>query len=285
MASENVTTIATLPGVMESIQAAGGEFVISSNLFQACQIQVADNAEYVNWKKYPVPSAVSVATDANAVTPGAITIAQAQATIAMYASATRVSRAALLGGRGIPDDLRNIMVNNVAAGVDKAIAAIATEANFTATPIANCTTSAAFREGVYKLRNTGYRGPLRAFVTEYMAYKISEDDRNFWNPMTNDAIVSNGYQGRSRIGGVDIFTIPSSLAPTATTSSLLNGLMWMHPFGIGVGYHPGDGGGLMHADVAKPMVFDDVLGIAAFIGMDNLSATGGILLLSDSATE
>ena len=282
MATINTTT-STEAGFMERAQAyLTASFRINSALFDPCWKTVAQNASSVQFPSYPTPSAASAQTEANSVTPAAVTVGAKTATPLLYPSATEISKQTLLGGLNIARASLDIMTNNVVAGVDKAIAAIATEATFTATPVANCITIDAFEEAKWKLENTGYKGKIIAWMSPYMLNQIMADLRNYNLPQTNDTHVTQSYRGT--LNGVDIYVVPSGDLPTSTTNGKVNGFMGFVDFGIGIGYHPGDAGTLIHLDQSKAYTFSEGLGAGAYLAAVGLTATGGILIESDSAT-
>lgn len=295
MASEIKSVLATIPGLVEEIQGAGTGFSLASNLFNAVGVKVqAINAGIGQLPYYPQPAVKTVQTETTAVSVSAITIGSRQMTPASYWSATNVSLLALQAGNGIPAHLKQIMINDVAATVDSVIADVATRTNFSSlTPIANVTTGEAFRSGVKALRQTGVPGKIKAWLTEYQIDAICSSEKTFFNPAFNDRIVSNGYAGVTSLAGVEVYKIPSDWAPTDTTSGFKNGLMWIDTHGLGLTYHPnvqnvnGDivDLGLMHLDFAKPYIGAEDMGVGVMIAVSEVSSYGGVLLLSDNASE
>lgn len=287
MAGELVSTTSTIAGLMERTQAQmSAMFLMKSRLFGSPGWWVeALNSNSVQFPKLPAPSPVSEhSTEADTASASAVSIAAATATLAVYHKETTLSKKAVLGGGNVPSYVLATLLNDVAAGVDKAIAAIATEANFTATPTADVVTLAAFQSAVTTLRNTGYEGEMYAWLTEYQLSEIMTDARQVNLPTFNEDFINSGYRGR--LLNVPIYTLPSSWCPAATTSGFKNGFLGFKDFSVGIGYHKGDPGagqGIIHTFV-KEEALHYVLSATAYVKPAALSATGGILLLSDSAS-
>lgn len=287
MAGELVTTTATQAGYMERAQAQlSAQFLIKSRLFGApCWWQEALNANVVQFPKIAAPSPVSEhSTEADTASATAISTAAATATMKIWHQETTLSRKAILGGTGVDRATAATLLNNVSSGVDKHIASIATEASFTTSPIENCVTASAFQAAVTALRNTGYDGEMYAWMSEYMLSEIMADLRQVNLPVSNEDFVNTGYRGR--LFNVAIYTLPSSWLPASTTTSKKNGLIAFKDFGVGIAYHKGDAGegqGIIHT-FAKQEALHYVLSATAYVSAVALSATGGVVIVSDSAS-
>jgi hypothetical protein len=288
MAGELVTTTSTLAGLMERTQARmSAKFMIRSRLFGAPGWwQEALNSSAVQFPKIPAPSPVSEhSTEADDSSATAKTIAAATATLGIWTEKTTLSKLAVLGGQDVDNHTMAVLLNDVASGVDKHIAAVATEAAFTLDPEENCVTFGAFQNAVTTLRNTGYEGELYAWMTEYMLSQIMDDLRAVNLPVSNEDFINSGYRGR--LMNIPIYTLPSSWCPTSTTTSKKNGFLGFKDFGVGIGYHKGDPGmgqGIIHPFIKEESLYYE-LSATAYVRAAALSATGGILLVSDSATK
>lgn len=288
MAGELVTTTSTMAGYMERAQARlSASFLIKSRLFGTPGWwQPAVNANIVQFPKIPAPTPVSEhSTEADTASATAISTAAATATMKIWHQETTVTKKAILGGSEMDRPTMAQLLNNVASGVDKHIASIATEASFTSTPVPNVVTFGAFQEAVTTLRNTGYEGEMFAWMSEYMLSEIMSDLRTAVLPQVNEDFINSGYRGR--LMNIPIYTLPSSWLPTSTTNGKVNGLLGFKDFSVGIGYHGGDGGegqGLMHL-FSEEKALHYVLSATAYVSAVALSATGGILIESDSATK
>lgn len=283
MAGEIVTTTSTGAGLMERRQARIlAQLALSSRLFNGVWTQESTNASTTQFPKYPAPGAsVTAATEANASSASALTINAATATLAAFPYITSASKLFLSGGEDARATVDAIIANEVVSSVDKQIASVITEANYTTTPVADVVTLSAFLTAKATLENVGYNGTQCFICSPNMAYKIMADAGKSFYMNANEQMITSGNIGS--LYGVQFLVVPSGWLPTATTSGKVSGLIYYKEFALGFAYRNMAAGGLVDFTEAEKHTYLEIAG-TAYCDAASLAATAGIICLSDSAT-
>lgn len=275
------TTISTLAGLQERYQAdANAMFQYSSRLWKACWAVEAINAGVVQFPVIPAPSAVSEQTEGNDVTPTAVSVGAAPATLGAFVKVARASKISLQGGAQSLDVLVKTLVNDIGASVDKHIASKALSTSFsgwTTDYVADVVTVAAFASAIAQLRDSGYSGKMKCFMTESMGLAIGAAAGALFTLEKNNEIFSSGYL--TTYLGVEIYTISSALVTSENIGGTTkqNGLIWYDGLGLGLGYYPSPGGGLVHITMKEDHNNIEV-GATAYVKATALSTTGGLVI-------
>lgn len=302
MASEVKTTVTTEAGLQERAQARlTSKILYQSKLLGAGSFESLANASSAQFPIFPAPDPTQVTQITEGDRPAGslgtasgtlktVTIAAASVTLLAFSQVTSQSKVSLRGGQGVGNATLNKLAGDVAAKVDSYIASKFTVASFTTLGSGgfvgegSVVTYNAFLNAKTSLLNSGYNGTIRACMSHYMANKIRQDMKTAFFMDVNNRLSNSGYLGT--LDDVEIYAMPSSWMSTQTINSQTRvaGLMWVDGFGFGTTYDDtGEYGGLVEISQV-PLHVDVEIGATAYMNAVALSATGGIILGSDSAT-